>query len=82
MMKRAVRSVMGKRRGVFRKLVAFMCTFRHGKARSDGGGFSVSPAEARRAIQVALACDGATSSDEEMLEPETSVSIAGTAISR
>jgi hypothetical protein len=72
--------VMGKRRGVFRKLVAFMCTFRHGRARSDSGGFS--PAEARRAIQVALACDGATSSDEEMLEPETSVSIAGTAISR
>jgi len=66
---------------VFRKLVAFMCSFRHGKARSDSG-FSVSPAEARRVIQVALACDGATSSDEEMLEPETSVPIAGTAISR
>ena len=81
MMKQKFRSVMGKRRGVFRKLVAFMCSFRHGKARSDGG-FSVSPVEARRAIQVALACNGATSSEEEMLEPETSVSIAGTAISR
>jgi len=80
-MKQKFRSVMGRRRGVFRKLVAFMCSFRHGKARSDSG-FSVSPADARRSIQVALACDGATSSDEEMLEPETSVSIAGTAISR
>lgn len=81
MVKHTFCSVMGKRRGVFRKLVAFMCTFRHGKARSDRG-FSVSPVDARRAIQVALACDGATSSDEEMLEPETAVSIVGTAISR
>lgn len=81
MMKQKFRSVMGKRRGVFRKLVAFMCSFRHDKSRSDSG-FSMSPADARRAMQVALACDGATSSDEEMLEPETSVSIAGTAISR
>jgi hypothetical protein len=79
-MKQKFPSVMGKRRGVFRKLVAFMCSFRHGKTRSDSG-CSVSPAEARRAIQEALACDGATSSDEEMLEPEISVSIAGTAIS-
>jgi hypothetical protein len=80
-MKQKFRSVMGKRRGVFRKLVTFMCSFRHGKARSDGG-FSVSPVEVRRAVQMGLACDGATSSDEEMLEPETSKSIAGTVISR
>jgi hypothetical protein len=80
-MKQKFRSVMGKRKGVFRKLVAFMCSFRHTKAHIDSG-FSVSPADARRAIQVALACDGTTSSDEEMLEIETSVSITGTATSR
>jgi hypothetical protein len=74
-MKQRCSKVMGKRRGVFRKLVAFMCTFRHGKAYS-GSRLSVSPVRDRSAIQVALACDG------EDPEPETSVSIAGTSISR
>lgn len=63
---------------MFRKLVAFMCAFRRSKVRSDSG-FSVSPVD----VQVALACDGATSCDgEEDSEPETAVSIAGTATSR
>jgi hypothetical protein len=73
---------MGKRRGVFRKLVAFMCTFRHGKVRRSGSGFTVSPVDARRDVQVALACNDVTSWDEGDSEPETAVSIAGTAISR
>lgn len=66
---------MGRRGGVFRKLMAFMCsTFSHGKARS-GRGRSVSPVDD---IQAALAsCDG-----EEDSEPERAVSIAGTADSR
>jgi hypothetical protein len=73
---------MGKRRGVFRKLVAFMCTFRRGKFRRSGSGYTVSPVDARRAVQVALACDDVTAWDEGDSEPETVVSIAGTAISR
>jgi hypothetical protein len=81
-MKERCSKVMGKKRGVFRKLVAFMCTFRHGKVRSDSG-FSVSPVDDRRAIQVALPCGGAASCDgEEDSEPETAVSIIRTAISR
>jgi hypothetical protein len=74
--------MMGKRRGVFRKLVAFMCTFRRAKVRRSGSGFTVSPLDTRRAIQVALACDDVTSWDEGDSEPETAVSNAGTAISR
>jgi hypothetical protein len=74
---------MGKRKGVFRKLVAFMCSFRHGKVRrSDSGGFTVSTVDPRGAVQVALACNDFTASDEGDCEPEAAVSIAGTAISR
>jgi hypothetical protein len=72
--------MMGKRRGVFRKLLAFMCTFRRGKVRRSG--FAVSPVDARRAVQVALAYYDVTAWDEEDSEPETAVSIAGTAIFR
>jgi hypothetical protein len=73
---------MGKRRGVFRKLVAFMCTFKRAKVRRNGSGFTVSPVDSRRAVQVALACYDVTAWDEGDSEPETAVSIAGTAISR
>jgi hypothetical protein len=73
---------MGKRRGVFRKLVAFICTFRRGKVRRSGSGFTVSPVDVRRAVQVALACDDVTSWDEGDSETETAVSIAGAAVFR
>lgn len=65
--------MMGKRRGVLRKLVAFMCAFRHGKSRSNSG-FSVS--------SVVLACDVRASSEEEMLGSEAAVAITGTATAR
>ncbi|KAJ4451315.1 hypothetical protein ANN_02776 [Periplaneta americana] len=79
-------AVMGKRRGVFRKLVAFVCALRggrHGKVRCGSVSsikssvFSISP------VEVVLTCDGAASYDgEDDTEPETTVSIAGTATSR
>jgi hypothetical protein len=80
-MKQTCGKVMGKKRGVFRKLVAFMCTFRHGKV-SRRSGYSVSPVQNRGTVRLTLASDGAASCDGEESEPETAVSILGTTTSR
>jgi hypothetical protein len=70
-------SVMGKRKGVFKKLVAFVCTFRRGKVHRCDSGCALSPVDTLRAVQVAPACD-VTAWDEGDSEPGRTV----TAISR